>query len=200
VTYCDRFTVEEARAVINGLTDVPLTNVDRVLDLDTDGLSSFESETQDFSVLCNVLQLVANPIRVLGEAFRVVRPGGHVVLSVPDHRFAFEASRPVTPFEHVLDEYLKAVSVVTDAHFIDLLVLFYPSEVALGVSAVGPRLEQLRRRLEHAHVWDSMGFAELVKRGLRVVDVEATPVYEATGDDTRSECFVILRKDRQLID
>jgi SAM-dependent methyltransferase len=199
VIYCDRFTPEGVQEVLAGLQKRTLSPVERVLNLDKEGLGVFEDESLDFSMLCNVLQHLANPIRCLEEAFRVVKPGGHVVLSVPDHRFSFEASRPATAFQHVMDEYLQGVTEVSDAHYVDLLVLFCPSEISLGVAGIAPRLTELRRRMEHAHVWDTTTFAEFLKRSMRVTDVEAETVFEATGDDTRSECFVILRKTKQML-
>jgi SAM-dependent methyltransferase len=198
VTYCDRFTPDESREILTGLGTRELARVDRVIDLNA-GLADFSTESQDFVIACNVLQHVANPIRCLEEMFRITRPSGHVVLAAPDKRHSFEASRSVTPFDHVLEEYLQNVTEVSDAHYVDLLVLFCPSDVALGVSTIGQRLGDFRRRLEHAHVWDSSAFRELVTRGCRVVDVEAKIVLEATGDETASECLIVLQKVRQLL-
>jgi SAM-dependent methyltransferase len=198
--YVDRFTPEEASKIVEGLSVDDLVAVDTVVDVDRQGLAPFERESLDFCVACNVVQHLANPIRFFEEIFRVTRPGGHVVLSVPDKRFTFESVRPTTEFDHVMDEYFHGVDSVSDARFVDLLVLFCPEDVQRGVSAIGPRIEGFRRKLEHAHVWDSGAFEELWTRGLRVVDVEAELVVEARGDVTGIEYFVVLRKIRQMFE
>jgi SAM-dependent methyltransferase len=198
VTYCDRITVEQARRIFPGLASLELTPVEHVMDLDTDRLKAFATESQDFVVLNNVIQLVANPIACIEEVFRVTRPGGHVVISILDKNRTHELARPLTDWEHLLDEYLRKVDAVTDAHYVDLFLLFFSGELKHGVTAIEPRMREFRKRMEHVHVWDTRTFREFLRRALRVCDVEASVQFEVGADETGCECFSILRKDRQL--
>jgi SAM-dependent methyltransferase len=177
-----------------------LQAVDVKLDLDARGLAVIEAESQDFAVFANGIQQVANPILSVEQLFRVTRPGGHVVLSVPDRRFSPEASRPLTLWTHVLEEYLQGVTTVSDAHYVDLLFIYAPKVLYEGVSAIEPRLKEFRRRAEHAHVWDTQAFREFLTRALRVCDIEAELVAEVTGDESLSEYLAVYRKTKQMLE
>lgn len=199
VTYCDRFDPEEAKKLWSELANAELVGVDKKLDVNSEGLSAFEAESLDFAIFNNGLQQVANPIAVVEELFRVTKPGGHVVVSVPDKRFTFEASRTVTPWDHLLDEYLRKVTEVSDAHYVDLLSIYAPTFLLMGVAVIDSKLRDFRRRCEHAHVWDTEGFRDFARRAQRVSDVSAELVLEVTGEETMSEYFAIYRKKRQML-
>jgi len=57
--------------------------------------------TYDFVLACHVLEHVANPLRALHEWSRVLKPGGLVVVVVPDKRWTFDRRRPYTSFDHL---------------------------------------------------------------------------------------------------
>jgi hypothetical protein len=48
---------------------------------------------------------------------RVVRSGGVVFLSLPDKRHTFDAGRPVTTFEHILEDYKNGPERGREAHY-----------------------------------------------------------------------------------
>jgi SAM-dependent methyltransferase len=72
-------------------------------------LRQIESDTYDFLLSSNCLEHVANPIRALLEWRRVVKPGGALILVLPNKASNFDHKRPVTKFEHILDDFTKEV-------------------------------------------------------------------------------------------
>lgn len=64
-------------------------------------LSVILDETYDFVMASHVLEHIANPLRALQEFKRVLKPGGVVLILVPDKRYTFDHRRPFTPFEHI---------------------------------------------------------------------------------------------------
>ena len=64
-------------------------------------LSVIPNETYDFVLASHVLEHIANPLRALQEFKRVLKPGGVVLILVPDKRNTFDHRRPVTSFEHI---------------------------------------------------------------------------------------------------
>jgi predicted SAM-dependent methyltransferase len=194
VTYCDRLNADEARRLFPELADRTLQSPDVILDVNREGLGRFPTGSQDFAVCNHVLEHIANPIACLGELFRVVRTGGHVVVAVPDKRFTFDKPRGLTSFEHLAAEYEAGVTEPSIEHYFDLVALFHPTEILGGVEAISRRVELLRERAEHAHVWDSESFRAFLSRAMAFLGVSARTVFEASGDDTGHEYFAILEK------
>jgi Methyltransferase domain len=56
-------------------------------------LSQFPNDSYDFLLSCHNLEHIANPIKALREWIRVLRPGGSLVLVVPDGRKTFDWRR-----------------------------------------------------------------------------------------------------------
>lgn len=56
----------------------------------------------DYVILCHVLEHVPEPIRFLNDVGTLLRPGGVMLLAVPDKRRTLDASRPSTTIDHLL--------------------------------------------------------------------------------------------------
>lgn len=196
VAYCDALHREEAAKFFPEVKVEDLVEVTHLCDLDQDGLNIFSANQFDFVILNHVIEHVANPIRVVGELFRVVRAGGRVVLSAPDKRFCFDAPRGLTPFEHVLEEYQNHTTTITDAHYRDFLVNVHPelNFDQLPAEAQQGHLQNMRNRREHAHVWDSESFADFVQRSLGVLQFQATCIFLHSGDANQFEYFSVWQK------
>lgn len=196
VVYYDRVTDdEEARRIYPEVEDADLQPVDRQLDLAKNGLGEFSDASLDFVILNQVIQQLGNPIRCVEEVFRVLRPGGHAVLSAPDKRFGVDGQRAITGWDHLLRDYLMKATDASDAHFVDIIALFYPGDFTLGVTAVEPRLKDIRLR-ENAHVWDTEAFRDFLDCAMKLCEVDAACVYEADGEATRLEYFGIFEKKK----
>lgn len=55
------------------------------------------------------LEHVANPLKAVAEWVRVVRPGGYLLLILPDKKDIFDRYRPDTTFGQIHDKYLRNV-------------------------------------------------------------------------------------------
>lgn len=166
-------------------------------DLDADGLAQIGDGVFDFVILNHVIEHVANPIKVVGELFRIVRKGGHVVISCPDKRYTFDRKRGLTPFEHLLEEYEAGVKEVTDEHYLDFLAGVHPAVMASPPEVLARHVQNVRQRREHAHVWDSASFRSFLDRSFALLGIEATCVYEVTGEINEFEYFSVWRRSSQ---
>jgi SAM-dependent methyltransferase len=196
IEYCDVCSPEE---IIKHFPELnisakALVKVDYICDLDKQGLSIFSPEQFDFVILNHVIEHVANPINIVGELFRITKPGGYVVISAPDKRFTFDHARPLTPFEHLLEEYQNNVTEVTEEHYLDFLRGVHPETSQLSPAEFQGALNGVKQRREHVHVWHSKSFTEFMQKSLELLNVKAECVFLNRGAKNHFEYFSVWRK------
>jgi SAM-dependent methyltransferase len=195
VTYVDTLTVEQATALFPEIDASKITRADHILDLDVDGLGCFPDRSTDFVIISHVLEHLANPIRVVGEVFRVLRPGGTAIIAVPDMRYTFDRSRRLTPFEHVLADYRTGVTENSDDHYVDFLRGVAPEILTGPPENLPHHIARVRARREHSHVWTSDTFREFLRNSVEVCGASARPIYESGGEENAFEYFGVWKRD-----
>lgn len=68
-------------------------------------LSVMPDATYDFILSSHSLEHFANPLKALSEWLRIIKTGGAIVLALPDPRYTFDHKRPITVFDHLLQDY-----------------------------------------------------------------------------------------------
>jgi SAM-dependent methyltransferase len=86
-------------------------------------LSCIASASYDFVLSSHCLEHVANPLRALGEWIRVLKPGGLLLIILPNKDGIFDHRRPVTPFTHLLDDLHSGIGEDDLAHLPEILSL-----------------------------------------------------------------------------
>lgn len=195
VRYCDIVAAEEIIKHFPELKIEDLVHVDYIANLDTEGLSQFDEGSFDFVILNHVIEHTANPIKTVKELFRVVHDQGLVVISAPDKNFTFDSKRSTTTFEHLLDEYQRNVTEVSDEHYIDFLQGVHPEAFQSGEEHLNKIIEEVKGRREHAHVWESTDFSRFLNDVLnKVLNINAVLLFESHGDDNKFEYFSVWQK------
>src|ERR1700692_473036 len=101
VRYVDRWQPEENLALFTNLeAGATFPKPDIVANLDVDLLSGLADERQDFVIASHLLEHLANPLAQLEEIHRVLKPGGVVLVLLPDRRHTFDRKRSATPLAH----------------------------------------------------------------------------------------------------
>lgn len=122
------------------------THLDGINDAYYDGLLS-----------SHCLEHVADPLRALGEWRRVVRPGGCLLVALPDPAFTFDRSRPITTLEHLVSDFQRQTGEDDLSHLDEILSLH---DLDLDPAAGSRRdfearcRDNLRHRCLHHHVFD----------------------------------------------
>ncbi len=194
VEYCDVIGRRRATALFPEVPASSLTDVDHVFDVDEEGLSRFESSSRDFIIANFVIDHLANPLRFIEEAFRVVKRGGHVVLAVPDKRFTSDRARLSSSFVDVENAYTHGLTRGRDDHYFQALVGTRPDLVDADPSTTAAAIARARDRRESLHAWTSADIRDVIDAGLRTLGVRADCVFERGGDETRIEYFSVWRR------
>lgn len=194
VAYCDAHSAQDIVRHFPELAALPLTHVDHIIDLDRSGLQAFADGQHDFVILNHVIEHVANPLAVLGECLRVLRPGGLLVLAAPDKDYTFDKPRVSTPFAHLQAEHQAGVNEVSDEHYAEFLRAVHPEVLEHGPDTWNAALHSVRLRREHAHVWNSAEFRDFIDQALPYLGWQAHPVFEWAGVDTQGEYFSVWRR------
>ncbi|MGH9089815.1 MAG: methyltransferase domain-containing protein [Acidimicrobiales bacterium] len=181
VRYLDRWEPSENSALFPELgSDPGFPKPDIVADLDVDRLSSVPDCSQDFVIASHILEHLANPLAMLVDIHRVTRPGGLMVLILPDRHVTFDSERPPTSLEHLTDEYRRDVREVADDHVIEAIVAQVRfngdtrDAAILAEERTISEIELHRRRSIHAHVWDMGEFCEVLAFARRELAVSWT--------------------------
>lgn len=86
-------------------------------------LRGVASDSYDFVLSSHCLEHVANPLRALGEWIRVLKPGGLMVMVLPNKEGTFDHRRPVTPFVHLIGDFQDDVGEDDLTHLPEILDL-----------------------------------------------------------------------------
>lgn len=151
---------------------------------DATNLDQINSLTYDFLLSSNCLEHIANPLKAIEEWSRVLKNGGIMLLVLPKKESNFDHNRPVTTFEHLLDDYDNDITEHDLTHLDEILALH-----DLSMDPPAGNIEQFRlrsldnfnNRTLHHHVFDIslmtkileyFGF-EIIKTGTSQTDHRA---------------------------
>lgn len=151
---------------------------------EADRLATFADDSVDFVVANHVIEHLEDPIGALEQMLRVTRPGGVLLLTVPDARHWFDASRRRTTVEHLLRDHEQGPQVSRLEHYEEWARLI---EGASG-DEVGRRVEEFAAAdaRHHFHVWELEGF-------LRLLLTVALPCEIVHAQSYLKEFAVVLR-------
>ncbi len=161
---------EEAYAFSPGKT--PGKNIFR----DASDLSCIASRSYDFILSSHNLEHFANPVKALLEWKRVTRPGGALILVLPDYTKTFDHRRTPTTVDHMFEDFegdmqeddLTHLPEILEKHDIDM-----DPGVASADELHRRSLDNFNNRCLHHHVFDGSNSRELLTRcGMEVIAVE----------------------------
>lgn len=102
IQYVDRIPLAALREHYPELTGYKFVPVD-VID-DGEILSSFSANSLDFVIANHFIEHTSNPIGTLRNWQLKLRQGGVIFMAIPDMRFTFDSSRPMTTLEHLASD------------------------------------------------------------------------------------------------
>lgn len=136
-------------------------------------LAEVADNSYDFVLSCHSLEHVANPLKAISEWTRVVRPGGHVLLVLPNKDANFDHRRPTTTFEHLESDFDSNIGEDDLTHLEEILALH---DLSRDRAAGTPEQFEARSRQNavnrglHHHIFDQALLRKILhKAGLEEV-------------------------------
>ncbi len=144
--------------------------------VDASDLSCVADQSYDFILSSHNLEHFANPVKALLEWKRVTRPGGGLILVLPNYARTFDHRRTPTAVDHMFEDFerntpeddLTHLPEILDKHDISL-------DPGAGSAEEFHRrsLDNVNNRCLHHHVFDQTNSRELLTRcGMEVLAVE----------------------------
>lgn len=188
VRYLDRLTTAQLREEYPELADEPFAEVE-IVD-DGEELATVADGSQDFVIASHVLEHTQDPIGALRHQLRVLRPGGVLLLALPDRRTDIDRLRAPTPLEHLLADHAEGPQRSRSEHYrewAELVDLPLGYVEAADVEEHAAQLERSQYSI-HFHCWtrDEL-VAQLPGFGL--------PASVAQARQNLHEFLLVLRRD-----
>lgn len=161
----DRWSPDDLKALFPEISESTVKDPTYIHDVSAHGLGFAENDRYDFVVCSHVLEHLANPFWLIEEAYRVLKTGGVLYVSVPDGRYSDDEGRRLTEYEELLGLFEQGVKSISDEKVLDYLSAprirtGWVQEVMKNNAVTPEILENERRRSFHVHVWDSASFVE----------------------------------------
>jgi predicted SAM-dependent methyltransferase len=129
-------------------------------------LSSIKDNSYDFLLSSHVIEHLANPVRAVIEWKRIIKPGGFMVIVAPDRQRTYDHNRPLTSFEHIIEDHLNKTDEGDMTHLgeiIELHDLSMDPTVASFEDHEKRTLDNLNTRIAHHHTFDTSLLIRLVR-------------------------------------
>jgi SAM-dependent methyltransferase len=148
---------------------------------DASNLSSIADHTYDFILSSHNLEHFANPIKALEEWKRVTRPGGGLIIVLPDYSKTFDHRRTPTSIDHIFEDFERDTQEDDLTHLPEILD---KHDLSLDPGGCTPEafhrrsLDNFNNRCLHHHVFDQANSRELLTRcGMEVLVVDLAPPF-----------------------
>ena len=168
VTYVDKYPIESLRSDPE-LSRLSFAAPDVIAAAET--LAPIPDKSQNFVLAFSLFEHVQDPLGTLAAFCRVTRPGGVLILSVPDRRrYGPDKPRQVTPFEHFVRDYRQGPAVSVREHFDEVGRTWHH----LSGDDLARFVEDSVRTDSHCHfhVWESETFLTFLLSARAVIGVD----------------------------
>ncbi len=125
--------------------------------LDATDLKDIKDHEYEFVISSHCLEHIANPLKAMYEWLRVIKPGGIILIVVPNKEYCFDHRRSYTSFEHILSDY-KSHTLETDLTHLDEILALHDLSMDLGSTDLDffkdRSLNNFENRCLHHHVYN----------------------------------------------
>jgi len=151
VKYVDRLTLTDLKKQYPELGSYTLVDVDIVDDGEI--LNTIRDNSLDFIIANHFLEHCENPLGTIRNHLKKVKTDGVLYYAIPDRRFTFDKERPLTGFNHLIDDDVKGSSLSREEHFFEWVKMVENFQDCDQIKNRISILKMLNYSI-HYHVWD----------------------------------------------
>lgn len=144
-------------------------------------LSKIEDSSYEILINSHVIEHVSNPLKALFEWKRVLKENGILVMIVPHKDGTYDHLRPLTEFDHLIDDFHRNVNEDDPTHLQEVIKL-HDMNLDTTVSSLNEHYERtmdnFKRRIVHHHVFNTFLVARMIDYvGLKIIDMQVQKPY-----------------------
>ena len=144
-------------------------------------LKPIADASYDCVLASHSLEHTTNPIKALNEFRRVLKPGGLLLVVLPQKEETFDWRRPLTPLSHMVSDYMKDVPEDDLTHLPEILSLhdMERDDARITREQFRDRCNRNREfRIMHHHTFDTASAAALIEfAGFLILQLETVKPY-----------------------
>lgn len=159
VSYLDRYDNERLKQHYPDQLSCKFVTVDIVDNGEL--LTTILNDSQDFVIANHFVEHCQNPLLTLKHMHRVLKNEGILYLALPDKRFTFDAKRPITSLEHILNDFHKGPTASKQQHYEEWVSLVHDVKDAQQAKQDVENLIAQDYSI-HFHVWTQSEIIEMV--------------------------------------
>jgi len=138
-------------------------------------LSGISSETYDFVLASHCLEHIANPLKAIKEWLRVLKSKGLLLIVVPNKEYTFDHKRPMTSFEHLLNDFHNNIGEDDLTHLEEILKMHdlrLDPKAGDKESFKNRSLKNYENRCLHHHIFGTNLLVEIFNYfNIQVIDI-----------------------------
>ena len=137
----------------------------------------FADENLDYLVSAHMLEHVPNPLKVLREWIRCLKPKGKLIIALPHGNRTFDKGREITSYEHILNDFDTNADYGDKTHLGEFMNISAKGRKHIWEKYLSGNIETDWKFLTlnghiHYHVWDQSQFSNVCFReGIKLLEV-----------------------------
>jgi SAM-dependent methyltransferase len=154
--YVDRFPASELQVHYPELIGNSIVDPD-IID-DGEALATIPDRSLDFIIASHFLEHCENPLRTLRNHFRTLKPGGRLLLAIPNSAYpgSWDFGRKLTTFQHLTDDDVKGPETSRHEHYMEWVTFAGKMQGAVAEQEC-TKLMKMNYSI-HFHCWDATTF------------------------------------------
>ena len=188
VKYVDLYSKETNEGSYPELSEKPIVNTDIIDDGET--LEIISAKSQDFIIANHFIEHCINPLGTIRVHLTKLRPNGILFYAIPNKDLTFDVNRPLTTFQHLVEEDAKGPSGTKEIHYREWVRLVDKISEEKEIEEKIKVLINSDNRI-HFHCWDKKTLKDFFGNAINYLDRSfLLENFLPNG----SEIMVILRK------